>query len=712
MSDISYWPVGSVNLGTIQQQAAATPAPAHTHYAVITDESGSMGWAEDKMKRDLVTHLEEIPDGSYLSLGWFSSQSQYRWYMVGFKIDPDSRADAAKIIERHSGSWNMTCYTDILTDLPNILESASLADAHSLVFMSDGHPNQGGGQDEILRLIRAAADKLSSVTIVGYGDYYNRQLLAEMAKAAGGSLVHASNVQDFGRAVTGVIKMRQTSKRIMISVPKNTKVLFSIENGVVTVHDANEDQISVSPTATVYFPVKDIQARIKAEMTDPYGPAYGLALAQLRSNDIDAAIDTLSNIGDVKMVQLVSTAITNDEFGAAETALSECVVDLTKRFGLGQKVGCAPDPFAPDVLDVLNLLVQDKDAKFLPYHPAFNYKRIGRGTVVNGDFPKFQASPNSGTPVTEIVWHKERLNANVRAFIKGHVDLRDVNGQTPEELGFSRNRPVGKYREYSIVNNGNLNVRTLPVVDLSRDTFEQLVAWGVLDEGSVYYTGTVDLLHLDRLPVLSRGKRQPVDAEAYAINITDSLKLGAGLKLFKALLDEVSPKEERIVTSYSPEQVAFLAANGMDEKGNYDPPTKRSEATDVIPAREFYVSVKGLSSLPNLKAVREKTEKIRAWTGKGKEPKYTAGEALLVPWLEEYEAHCAGWSKALKVTWLEEQIETLKEAKQVLDKYINQVKFVMLMTGSWFEGWPRGETKVTDGAFEVTFNTGEVELEI
>ncbi|CAG1000417.1 hypothetical protein ANRL4_03093 [Anaerolineae bacterium] len=724
MADPIYWPLGKNALGVIKATEDAQPAPTTRHFMWVKDHSGSMHWARRQMAEAMVQHLSEIPDGSYLSLAWFSGAGQYRWYVKGFKIGDDAdRKKAAELIRHTEGSWCMTAYSEVIADMQQVIKDLStLADSHSLVFLTDGYPNDDrGGRAAIFEAIKDVADSLTDVTLVGFGDYYHRALMTEMAKAFGGTLVHADEVQRFGDALAETIKIRTTKRgKTIVTLPPGVSLAFSVSpDGKVIVLDVNEGQVAAPAGQNVYFPTAK-----KVETTpitvDAESASYALALAQLRSGDTDASLKTLGDLGDVKVVQMLSTAITNAEFGAAEELIEKCVSDKQARFAAGRKPGCLPNPNAPDLMDALDWLIADPDAKFFPYHAEFKYKRIGRGTEVDGDFPKFEPKKDHGVALNTLTWNEKRLNLSVLAKIPGAVKLinKAPSGTQASEVGFADTFPCLIWRNYALVSNGFLNVKVLPA-RFSYDTFNQLRTAGCIDE-ACYDPNHVYPVHLDRVPVLSRGKaKKDVSALDYAMSAVQSELLGARLKVLNALRKELDPNDEQSAktTPYSEEQRAVLEANGIDwNNGSYNPPTKKTDPTDVLQQREFTAKIAGFSSLPTLDKLREKAVKVSAWNGKGKEPKFTAAEEAMCPALEQFTAETDGFTTEQKLAWLTTEIMLAGDKKRTIDAALNLDKYAMLMTGQWFKGYQRGETKVgcvIDGKdFEVAFDTRQVEVKI
>jgi len=698
--------IGKNFLGVVRAAVAGVVAGV-LHHIIVLDRSGSMSWVAKQCAEDVINALKDIPDGDFVSIGDFSGEGDWNWYVKGVRLDTDSdRQYVAEIIRRYAYGRNTTCFSEILTDMATVIEhTKGRADGITFSLLTDGHPvvrNQRTEREMIFKALNGVKDDIVSALVVGYGNYYNRDLCTMMAKTLGGIMQHANRITDFGHEV-GKVTVSRGTKRTVITIPSDAEVVFTFTDSGVNIHSVDDGKASVPTGADVYYSSPD-PVEVD-ELPDQVLPMYASALVAMQTGKTDDALDIISDIGDVAIADMLGSAITLDEFGRAEAAIM-AAFRPENRFMKGRRIGCAPDPNAPDLLDVLDILAADPEARFYPFHDDFEYRRIGRKSKVKEGYPEFvREERNPGVPFTDLVWNQDRMNLSVRASFNGQVPLQVAteDGKTYEGVGFSPWWPTTTFRNYTLVANGYPNMDSLPVTCGP-------VTWAVLDKMGVlsiaerpYFT-----LHLDRVPVLSRGKRGDLMSDVVLGEMAVKSQFLAGkLKGLRTILKEIDPDDALRKTPLTPDQEAVLKANGISWNGTFSPPTEQEEATDVLPMREFQVKIAGMASLPSLNHVRKKIE-----AGK----KLTTREGLVYEGLIDFDHNVENAPLKEQVNWLKTEIDRLEGIKKALDDAVQQQKFVMAMTKAWFPGKSRAETTTTvpyDGEnYTVNWDLRQVDVKI
>ncbi len=700
----SFWPVGkSKFVGVVQPTVIGASAPQRVHRVVIQDQSGSMGWAVDTVAEDIVAHLPQMNLGDVLTVGYFSGVGDFRWIVKGFKLAEQRDYDAAaKIIRQNAHSRNTTCFSEILTDVETVInEIAPLTDTVELVFLTDGHPvvpNYNTERTNIFKAIKAVRTKVSSALIVGYGDYYNRPLLVEMAQALGATLQHADDIKEFGKQL-GEIVVKRGRKRTTITLPKGAEAAFSVEDGRVVIYAVDNSTVVAPADVPVYYLAKRNGEPVDVKVDkgqDPYQAAYASALLFLQQGDTEEALSVLSDVGDVYLVNKLSSALTNKEINDVENAINDAATNLTKRLMNGQRKGCAPREDAFDLIDLLSLLQADKQAKFYPYHPAFAYKRIGRKTKTMPGYPKFVADPNVGEPISSLVGNQSELNISIGVLIPGTVDLPDESfGVKREDVGLDKVFNAHIYRTYNIIANALPNVTKLPV-SMSESTYNVLVSQGAIasTDWSGWEENHVYALDLLAVPACNRARGKGAsDFELLAKRAVESLELGSKLKVLKAKLEELDPdKESARPVTMTDEQQKFLASVGIKYDGTYSPPTEVEDATDVLNIRTFSVKVAKSSpvSMSDFALMKNSKKNIN-WVGN-----------LMLAGDKEIEQDMPK-SNGAAVQWLNKRIAELKDEKRAVDNYINAARYAIALGGHWRKYHKDSEATYSTPATTVTF---------
>jgi len=173
------------NLFLVEQEIPGTGLPIvknPINHIWIYDRSGSMHYDLPALAKDLIYKAKEIPKGDTLSIGWFSSEGQHNFILKGFKITDDADYKILEnVINKNKSSIGCTCFSEVLDDSNILLEDlAVISDKFSLMFFSDGYPVVRNYSKEIKAIHAAIAKlegKITSSCMIGYGNYYNRELM-------------------------------------------------------------------------------------------------------------------------------------------------------------------------------------------------------------------------------------------------------------------------------------------------------------------------------------------------------------------------------------------------------------------------------------------------------------------------------------------------------------------------------------------------------
>ena len=231
-----------------------------TNHLFIFDRSGSMSWTLCDLIEDVIQQVAKIPDGDTFSAGWFSSKGEFGWICKGLSVSENREALPA-MLRKYNSTIGLTCYSEILQDTNQVVSDLSaISENNVLTFFSDGFPNQD--THSIINICKGLASKLSSVMLVGYGDWYGRELMAQMAQAIGGVLIHSSSIREFS---TSFASFRENSldvqPRVEFDVPKGAiKFITTIDkNGEVVTHSVEDGTLFLSPDTEkiLYFTEKE-----------------------------------------------------------------------------------------------------------------------------------------------------------------------------------------------------------------------------------------------------------------------------------------------------------------------------------------------------------------------------------------------------------------------------------------------------------------------
>lgn len=698
-------------------KAAASVGSEGINHIWEIDRSGSMSWLLRSLVKDLKQKVRELPAGDTITLGWFSGERERGFVLKGYKIgEKEDYVALDRAISSFESSVGMTCFSEILDETETVIKELSVfGSKYALCFFTDGYPTVGNYGREVER-INMAIDKikgsLTAGLVVGYGDYYNKELLTKMSERLGASLVHSSDLPAFSVAFKTFTEDAREASGTSVEVSYQGAI------GVQALFSLNGKQINVLPVekaATVRVPLtkraqdtlyvlaagapytsKEVKLTDKAfigrtaKQEALIKGAYAAACILTQRVKTDQAIEVLGTLGDKAMIDAVTNAFTAAEYGAAEDGLREAMAGPSKRMTKGRDTNYVPPANAYCLLDLLEDLQQ---AKMLPFHKDFNYKRVGAKAEVKPGYGKFTPVENASTAMSTFTWNESRLNLSVLANIKGTVDLQERDGKKPSDFGLLANYPTAVWRNYTIVKDGALNVTQLPVTGISKDLATKLAGLNIIGASEVQLdkdgkvSDTVYTLDLTKLPIVNRSiANGKTSAKALCKLINNDFEYKGKLKVFKFYrdaLEEAKAKAEGPVGDVA----TFLEANGI-KNGSFSAPTEPLKFEDFYDAKTFDIDVKGFSSLPKVLDVVKKLDEKKAL--KPVEELVAAGiKAYRAAGVENMQAEVA---KA----WLDSQVKAIGEAQRANRREIQETKFAIVLGKKWFDEFTSREEGTLD----------------
>jgi hypothetical protein len=683
------------------------------NHIFLYDRSGSMYGLLGKLVDDLIERVKKIPKGDTITFGWFSGEGQKNFIIKGFKVTEEKDYSLLeKMLLANNTTMGCTCFSEILHDTKQIIEDLAIfSSCFSLVFFTDGYPVVSSYTREVQEInaaIEGLNNKITSSLLVGYGDYYNKQLMSDMAEKIGGSLTHSANLPSFSVSLESFMQTAQESKKLVVKLKNELNqdtLIFNINGNNINLYTANKDnEVSIScndnEKVSLFVLTTTKPKGIKlTKSTKPFEKAlYAAAFILTQKTKTDVAIDILGSLGDKKLIDMVTNSYTNAEYGTAEEGIKNAVVDPSKRFLDGKVSGYVPPADAFCLLDLLDILAADKDAYFYPRHEAFVYKRIGKQALPDEKYPKFKADAYSKASFADVVWNETKLNLSLRAIILGTIHLPDE----AKKYNLSQKYNTYQFKNYTLVKDGILNVAKVPST-FSEATYNTLVQKGVVDP-SEYEKDRVYTIRLDAVPIVNRKIAEgKTSATELCKLVIQEQKLKATLKSLKYFKDHDFPEKEvtaETAKTFIEKQQAFLEEIGINTKtGAYEPPVVDSESTDFYFAKEFAIKVKGLSSLPKIEVVTAKMKENK---------KLTTSDVLVSAGIAMYQNETKP-----SLDWFTTKISELSSELKKVRRQIQETKFAVLLCKKWFtEFSSREENQLIIDGFEFTISLTEKKVAI
>jgi len=656
------------------------------------------------------------------------------------------------MLDRYLRTVGLTGFLEPLVkvgDAIKDIQTSTKIDTHSLLFLTDGYDNQSS-KAELVKAAKALAPTLASAAFVEYGFYANRALLLELAELTGGRTIFAERFQDYEPSFEQYVSNKLSGKpKLVVTLPSEPKygvaysydiengvVAYAVENGAVLV-DAEVTQVFYHSELPVDTTVTDVNKLLDGgfDIADIYASIIVLS-QRMKSQDV---YDTLGFLGDVALVDSFVNAYGKQNLYAFQNQAQEILLGQRQPYAKGYKASYLPADDAYSLLNLFEDLMDSTENRFQSESEEFlsNYLRIGAKKVaavskeearlqdeltavtqeymilaeqvktdpskrkllteVNGRMGalneqiedaseasdvKFVVVPNAyGTPIQDLVWNESRPNLSIRTRQKGTVKL------PANKFGLDVVETY-RYRNYTLIRDGIVNVKTLPVY-LSEATFTKLQAETKLLHDSLgnplpYNSDMLYYLDLTTLPIVNRKMVSEVSAKVLGELQYELTQSQGAQSVYNGFQKEHFPKKsEAFGDQYSAEAAEWLKELGITDYNGFNPRVTSEKMGETYMATELTVKIDGIASKPTFKTVWDKIKAGKSLTDR---------ERLFEPAMLEYKAfvESAIYTKNenqddLLKTWL------LNKQKSVVTKvreYLNQsarIKFAVILGQTWFK---------------------------
>ena len=733
----------------IFQDVVSQPSP--TNHVFIVDVSGSMYSTLPKIREHLKNNLAGlVKENDTVSLLYFASKGKYGQVFVGEPIR--SLTDLTHInnqIDRFIKPMGCTGFVEPLNLAIEITKQLPKENINSLIFMTDGYDNEWSDA-EILSVSTLVNKHFDQKTIIEYGWYCNHDLLVKMAEAMAAVHVFTENYSDYEPEFEKTIQ-QNGAKRKQVDLTgwaeQGADTALYRDNGKMVMLKIDGDKVFVPENIDKIW----VTGRGMVDQVDPeMHPEDLLVLLYyaLFTNDAKAVWKILSALGDVNLVQKYSTTFSKQDHINLVDEVLLCINDVRERFKGGRVVGSVPDENAPTIFDVLNLLV-DSDVNIITNANILGYQRGGvRRTQREDDTedkladliaetkdkeerkrlalqlaeneswtPEFIADDILGiTSINTLVYNSSRPNINIQTSLDGTVPVPE---HIREQFKLPELIRTHIYRNYTVVRDGIVNMRSIPVLfddKLTAEIIDKLVEYGCsavtkpLPDGRQYL-----LLRLDYVPLMNLSMVQDLNGKEFAEQHFRLQELKARQKVLKFYRDEIVGKVNaaNLAKQYGDEAAALLSSKGIRDYG-FSPLTDAVEPTDFYLAKEFNVKIKGLSSLPSVAAVLKKIE--------GKK-NLNLGDQLMAKMIKSFTqfresdmVKSSSVGQQMLETFIKDETKAAIDEVRALNKELSRVLYAVVVGRAWFSDVdfqnPVVEIKHGDDTVQVTFELTDTEVKI
>lgn len=703
------------------KDAVAQPTPTNHIFAV--DVSGSMYGSLPKIREHLKSNLALlVKEDDTVSILYFSSKGQFGTVFAGEPIRHLSDLSAINsAIDRYLKPMGLTGFVEPLRLACETAESIKNGNTNNLIFMTDGYDNQWT-EVQILTETSRLHGVFENITIIEYGYYCNRPLLEKMATAVNAMHVFAEGFTQYEPAVEEILTSN-TSKRNKVKMPDGTATAVYIEGSKVNTQVVDQGYAMVPAHISKVWAVSESEN--VGDISDEQ-QLYIILFCAIQNMQQDLAWDILHKLGDVAIIKQYANCFTKQDYSELKNAIENAVVDKKQRFVDGVNYNLVVPEDAYTVLDLLNRLVEG-EAQLIASSPYFQYSRIGAGTVQREDntidtlademaeattkeerkaIAIKMANANEWTPefvknnqeenvlpLHALVYNESRPNVSVRTTTNGKVavpkEVRSEHPTLPESID------TWIYRNYTIIKDGIVNLKTLPV-RINKSTEASLDNNGVsfFAIGEELKDGTRDFaIDLMSVPVVNRAMVKGVEAAEFFDAHIEMQRQKARQKVLKFYRDEIMGpvNAEGLKQLYGDEAALYLSAKGIRDYG-FSPAVDSVDSSDFYYSKELNVKIKGLSSLPSVNAVLKKiADNEEALKAGKKEKKFNEGDMLIKEAIDFYlnfvDSELVKKSSAkdtLIKEWLKAETKDTIERVRAINLSLSKVLYGIVAGHGWF----------------------------
>lgn len=502
---------------------------ALAHHIIVVDRSGSMYSAIPDLRDTLVKllTLDEYTDADLVvTLISYSSKGDVTCHFERAKVKDVMATGSSQ--RKAIASLQATCMTCISQGLKMAVDKVKPDEPTAITLHTDGYANDPSTYSELAALEAAAAALAGGsayLNTLAYTDWSDFRLLAKLANLGGGAALKAGNVslvydalkQGMAALAGGVVKPlvipNAPGATYQVVVSRTAKKVTGSNGSAIEVKG-----VTAADDCLVYRFTPLTKAAYAAEPAPQLQTSeavYAFARAQLAEGNLNTAKYALASTCDMTFLQTHGRALTNPQVAAFAQALDQLV--------------CAPAELATHtvmtevpvntrvaLLSLVDTLALYKDHLLVnrldlvrDYQRRGVRKLVGSrdeaGKLVEPTFKTEYVDKDDYLPVSS--YDVNRNTATLNMLFTRKVTLVPAAGGAPvKEVAGIKLDKLTTFNNYTLVGDGELNVKQMTVRVTSKKLFDLLRKAGVLYAGSkvatAYSPTTAYVLRLDELPLV------------------------------------------------------------------------------------------------------------------------------------------------------------------------------------------------------------------
>lgn len=692
-----------LNRISLEKPKETETLPACVSHIFICDCSGSMSYDLPQLRKQLCNEISSlVKPGDDVTIIWFSGRDQAGIVKKRMKVSDITQLTALQAaIEQWLRPVGLTGFAkpiDLCKGVLNEIKTETPDNLRSMIFLTDGG-NNDSPWEEVTKLLTEITDDLSASSYVEYGNYADSARIKEMAEITGGRQVFCENFNAFEPEFRSLLTNGCAGKRINFSIAGfksqlALQMVFQVDKGtgsIITHSTRKKDAILVPENTTELFVVSTSPLGEIVSIQSEPTLALTCFVPLFERMMYDWSEPIVYNFGDEDLLGSYVGAYGKQKLNEFKKRCLDILFNGGAVFTKGYNPAAKPNEKAYCIIDVIDDLTSNvEENRVYPLNEAFSYTRIGAKTETKVELsedikkrlaaaktkreadeimrevegPEFEIVDNDQSfPLSELVWNESRANLSFRVKYNGVVKL-------PKNSFGLEDVPSFIYRTYTIIKDGILNIKSLPV-SLDKDTHTKLVGMGLTDEA--WEAGKVIVIHFGHLPIINRSMVQKISAVDLANLEYDLIKVQAAFKVLNHFNKLYSPKTNtETAKKYSEEAAKWLQSIGVTEYNGFSPKVEKVLSNDVYQAPVLETKIQSLSGLPKVEDVQKKRD--------AKKP-LTVSESLVLPILNDVEAMpVASRAEAVK--------DAFKKFNHIKRHIMNQIagqKFSLILSRRWFK---------------------------
>ncbi|WP_353932160.1 vWA domain-containing protein [Okeanomitos corallinicola TIOX110] len=503
----------------------AIPKKMVAHSIIIIDRSGSMYYDLEPLKETLIKllTLDEYSNSDLvITLISYSSKGDVTCHFQRVPIQELMKPDSSYIAEiKAIHVTGATCISQSLKLAQELIQNEELT---AITLHSDGYANDSSfnSESKAIEVICHELQKISVfVNTIAYSPYSDFKFLAKIANSVSGTCLQAGNIKEVYDALYNTGNVLKEATGIVIEEPLASdysyQIFFSPTAQKINGTNQTFKVFGLKPedegfiykykqiTKAAYEQLKDVP--IAQNDTS----VYLFAKANLADGNLNTAKYALASTFNATLTSRHAKALTNEDIANFTQDLEIALFyphilaehEILDHVKVNNKIS---------VLELIDILSQHRQHIIINLkHLQANYQRKGIKRV-NGTRGE---NKELITPWLEIEYLEpgdyvqmgsfdiNRNTATINMLLRRKVQLITAAEKTPitEVAGVLLN-DLMTFNNYTIVSDGEINVKNLKVKISSKKAFEALEEVGVIDGGEFDYQKEYTL-ELADLPLVS-----------------------------------------------------------------------------------------------------------------------------------------------------------------------------------------------------------------